>query len=100
MSMTLLTTTRFEERARELMHQSALLTLDLATGRSREEVLGRLEAAAIAIAALRQGLYRGDPLPTPEPGSYWERFTEGKRRVCEKCVYFRSGYVAEASPTP
>lgn len=93
MSTTITMRTHFEQRARDLMHQAALLTLDLATGRTRDELRYRIQAVELALHAIRAGIERGDPLPEPEPGSYWERFMAGKQTNCEKCVYFRTGYV-------
>lgn len=95
MSTTLMTRTRFEDRARELMHQSALLTLDMAIGRTREDLVARLDQIQESLFALLVGLNRGDPLPEPNVASYWEHFSQAKRHVCEKCVFFRSGYVPE-----
>lgn len=75
--------------AKELMHQGALLTLDVATGRTKAD----LDARAQMLQSLVQRLMGEiEVLPhgpsAPDPG-YWDAFFETRKDVCFKCAFRR-----------
>ena len=89
METSLVATPELVHAARDLMHQGALFTLDIASGRTRQDLGNR----AIMLQELRNQVTRHisqlPPTPNTKREAYWDMYYRTRASVCFKCAFRR-----------